>query len=61
MTDYGSDPAGVGKFKMVPSGDIVDWVEMSRRLATNTDPLPEGACGLSWSEIEKMQKGKLKR
>ena len=31
--DYGSDPVGNGMFKMVPSGDIVDAAERTRRLA----------------------------
>ena len=31
--DYGSDPLGDGKFRMVPSGDIVDFAERNRRLA----------------------------
>lgn len=31
--DYGSDPLGDGKFRMVPSGDIVDYEEMKRRLS----------------------------
>lgn len=30
--DYGCDPLGDGKFRMVPSGDIVDRTEMRRRL-----------------------------
>jgi hypothetical protein len=30
--DYGADPLGDGKFKMVPSGDIVDFEERCRRL-----------------------------
>lgn len=30
--DYGADPLGNGKFKMVPSGDIVDLEERNRRL-----------------------------
>jgi hypothetical protein len=30
--DYGADPLGDGKFRMVPSGDIVDFVERNRRL-----------------------------
>jgi hypothetical protein len=30
--DYGADPLGDGKFKMVPSGDIVDYAERNRRL-----------------------------
>ena len=31
--DYGADPLGDGKFRMVPSGDIVDFDERCRRLA----------------------------
>jgi hypothetical protein len=31
--DYGCDPLGDDKFRMVPSGDIVDTVECRRRLA----------------------------
>jgi hypothetical protein len=31
ISDYGADPLGDGKFKMVPSGDIVDYDEMKRR------------------------------
>ena len=30
--DYGCDPIGNGKFKMVPSGDIVNIDEMRNRL-----------------------------
>jgi hypothetical protein len=30
--DYGADPIGNGKFRMVPSGDIVDFEERNRRL-----------------------------
>ena len=30
--DYGADPLGNGKFKMAPSGDIVDFDERCRRL-----------------------------
>jgi hypothetical protein len=30
--DYGADPLGDGKFKMVPSGDIVDLEERNKRL-----------------------------
>tara|TARA_R110000751_G_scaffold69608_7_gene141304 strand:- start:422 stop:622 length:201 start_codon:yes stop_codon:yes gene_type:complete len=29
--DYGCDPLGDGLFRMVPSGDIVDLVEMQKR------------------------------
>ena len=31
--DYGSDPIGDGTFRMVPSGDVVDFAERNRRLA----------------------------
>jgi hypothetical protein len=30
--DYGADPLGDGTFRMIPSGDIVDYAERSRRL-----------------------------
>jgi hypothetical protein len=30
--DYGADPLGDGTFRMVPSGDIVDFAERNRRL-----------------------------
>ena len=32
MDDYGCDPIGDGMFRMVPSGDIVDYAERCRRL-----------------------------
>lgn len=32
--DYGADPIGDGTFKMVPSGDVVDFAERCRRLAS---------------------------
>lgn len=31
--DYGADPIGDGTFRMVPSGDIVDFAERCKRLA----------------------------
>ena len=31
--DYGADPLGEGKFRMIPSGDIVDNEERQRRLS----------------------------
>jgi hypothetical protein len=31
--DYGADPMGNGMFRMVPSGDIVDFAERCKRLA----------------------------
>lgn len=30
--DYGADPLGNGLYRMVPSGDIVDYEELRRRL-----------------------------
>lgn len=30
--DYGADPLGDGTFRMVPSGDIVDYAERCKRL-----------------------------
>ena len=30
--DYGADPIGDGRFRMVPSGDVVDYAERCRRL-----------------------------
>jgi hypothetical protein len=30
--DYGADPLGDGTFRMVPSGDVVDYAERERRL-----------------------------
>ena len=34
--DYGADPLGDGRFRMVPSGDIVDFAERKRRLGDTT-------------------------
>lgn len=31
--DTGADPLGDGRFRMFPSGDLVDYVERCRRLA----------------------------
>lgn len=30
--DYGCDPIGDGTFRMVPSGDVVDFAERCKRL-----------------------------
>ena len=32
-SDYGADPIGDGTFRMVPSGDVVDFAERNRRLS----------------------------
>ena len=36
--DYGADPIGDGTFRMVPSGDIVDYAERMRRLPARIKP-----------------------
>lgn len=30
--DHGADPVGDGMFRMIPSGDLVDYTERCRRL-----------------------------
>jgi hypothetical protein len=37
--DYGADPVGDGTFRMMPSGDVVDWVERCRRLDESASAL----------------------
>ena len=32
VSDYGCDPVGNGKFRMVPSGDLVNYTEKEKRL-----------------------------
>ena len=32
IQDYGADPIGDGMFRMVPSGDVVDYAERCKRL-----------------------------
>ncbi len=63
MKDYGADPIGEGKFKMVPSGDIVDWDERCKRLPLvdmgNTIDTLIGS--KTADQVERMQGGKLKR
>lgn len=34
--DYGADPLSDGRFRMVPSGDIVDLAERNKRLGEAT-------------------------
>ena len=31
--DYGAAPIGDGKFRMIPSGDVVDFAERCKRLS----------------------------
>lgn len=47
---------GDGKWRMVPSGDIVDWAEYQRRLPPKTGPKPD-CMGLTWEQIAMMQGG----
>jgi len=58
--DYGADPLGDGKFRMVPSGDIVSLEERNRRLPRRSNTKNE-ILGMSWDELERRQGGKLKR
>lgn len=58
--DHGSDPIGDGKFRMVPSGDIVDRAERDRRLSRKREVRNE-ILGMTWDELERAQGGKLKR
>lgn len=58
--DHGSDPIGDGKFRMVPSGDIVDRAERDRRLPRKREVRNE-ILGMTWDELEREQGGKLKR
>lgn len=59
MNDYGCDPIGSGKFRMIPSGDIVDSAERSARLKQRRR-VTNDCLGLSWDQIETKQGGKLK-
>lgn len=59
-TDYGCDPLGNGKFKMVPSGDIVDREERDKRLKFKPAPKND-IFGMSWDELEQKQGGKLNK
>ena len=56
MNDYGCDPIGDGKFKMVPSGDIVDLAERNKRLQRKEQPVPD-CIGLTWQQIAMKQGG----
>lgn len=58
--DYGYDPLGDGKYKMVPSGDIVGKDERDNRLKRIQREQRNDCLGLSWRQIEHMQGGKLR-
>jgi hypothetical protein len=57
MNDIGYEPLRqVGRFKMYPSGDVVDWEEAKRRCPVNLKPLDDsGIFGHSWDEIQAKQ------
>ncbi len=57
MKDYGCDPLGNGKFKMVPSGDIVDFEERNRRLARKEEPQKPDCLGMTWEQLAIKQGG----
>jgi hypothetical protein len=62
LLDHGADPIGNGKFRMVPSGDIVTRDERDKRMAPHGKREIKNDClGLSWNQIETMQGGKLTR
>jgi len=62
MKDYGADPIGNGQFRMVPSGDVVDFAERCKRLPrVNMDNKPVTLVGaLTARQVELMQGGRLK-
>ena len=52
MNDYGADPLGDGTFRMVPSGDIVDFAERNKRLGLpNLASRTPDCIGLTWEQI----------
>jgi len=61
--DYGFDPLGNGKWRAVPSGDIVDKAEMERRksMRSQREAPRNEIFGMSWDELERKQGGKLTR
>jgi len=62
MNDYGADPIGDGTFKMVPSGDIVDFEERNKRIApVNMEKKIDTLIGaLTVMQVNIMQGGKIK-
>ena len=57
MKDYGCDPLGDGRFKMVPSGDIVDFEERNRRLARKGEPEKPDCLCMTWEQLAIKQGG----
>ena len=62
-TDYGADPLGNGQWKLHPSGQIVDrqgYEEWKRTKPKSGRIVVNDILGMSWTELEMMQGGKLK-
>ena len=65
MKDIGCDPLENGMFKMIPSGDIVDWDERVRRLPMkdianiSESTLPPLIGGLNEIQVDLIQGGKM--
>ena len=57
MNDYGCDPIENGKFRMVPSGDVVDAQEKEKRLSHLRQEQTNDCLGKSWAQIAMMQGG----
>ena len=54
--ERGCDPLGNGMFRMVPSGDVVDYEERCRRLPMQEHPAND-CMGLSWHQLAMKQGG----
>lgn len=58
--DHGADPLGNGQWRLVPSGQIVGRAEyLAWREGRKQREVRNDCVGLSWSEIESKQGGKL--
>ena len=57
MKDYGCDPLGGGRFRMVPSGDIVSLEEKRRRLPDTNKDKKADCMGLTWEQLAIKQGG----
>jgi GNAT superfamily N-acetyltransferase len=55
--DYGSDPLGEGKFRMVPSGDIVDFEERNKRLKKSSGDYECPYDGLPGVQLRRFKQG----
>lgn len=61
-SDHGADPLGDGRWRLVPSGEIVDregynaWKRSRRDIGARNEIF-----GLSWKQLEAKQGGKLRQ